>query len=449
MSAWRFIATRLNGDGTETHLDPEAPLREVSITEYRNAPTEISASIEPEYLDLEDAAGFPLLEKWSTGFYCERDGDIRAGGIFVDDSVDGPVQNLDIMGMSGYPNGQPYTEANSWPDNPPVIDFDEGLEDVFEDRVVIKSVPYTKTVYNKKTKTTTAMAGWKQVKEVQKVQVQWARDPELGQQNVTGYPVDGMEPMYGIREIWRHLQAQPGGNLGMQIDPMVTGKKIGKVILVGDIDTENGPLALEYNPFTLSWFKDLDLGDVINNLCENVPLEFREEHFWNEDRTTITHFLRFGHPRLGARRLDTKFVIGENVQPVSIDPPADEYASHILGLGAGEARAMPRADITRYGEHRLRRAVVFEDKTARTAAAINLSTQAELLARIGVDEVSTIEVRPGHVDDLQHLMPGDEVLLVGEQAHRDVEMWVRIESKTTTCDTDALEFGVQRVDRLA
>jgi hypothetical protein len=356
-----------------------------------------------------------------------------------------------MMGFSGYPNGQPYTETNSWPDNPPVVDYDEGLEDAFEDRVVKKSVPYTKTVYNKKTKTTTVVSGWTQP-VIQRVQIQWARDPELVQQNVTGYPVDGMEPMYGIREIWRHLQAQPMGNLGVQIDPMVTGKKIGKVVLIKDIDTENGPLSLEYEPFTLSWFKDFDLGEIIDDLCENLPLEYREEHAWTEERDAITHFIRFGHPRLSVRRNgpnDPKFVIGENVDPVAIDPPADEYASHVIGLGAGDGRAMPRADAYRYGEGRIRRAVVFEDKTARTAAAINLTTQAELLARIGVDEVSTITVRPGHVEDVQHYMPGDEVLLVGEQAFRDVKMWVRIESKTTSCSTDGLEFAVQRTDRLA
>lgn len=449
--AWTFMATRLNGDGTEDHLDPEVPLQDVTITEYRNAPTTIAAKIEPEVVDLEDVDGNPVLTKWSTMIYAEKDDEIRAGGILVDDAIepDTASQTLDFMGMAGYPNGQPYTEADTWPDNPPVVEYDEGLEDVFESREVWVSVPYTKRSYNKKTKTTTVVAGWKQVKQVQDVQVQWARDPMLVQQNVSGYPADGMEPMYGIREIWRHLQAQPGGNLGLLIDPMVTGKLIGKLVAQGEFDTENGPLSFEYEPFLLRWFETHDLGDVINELCENVPLEFREEHAWNADRTGVTHFLRFGHPRLGGRRTDVRFIVGENVDPVGIDPPADEYASHVIGLGAGEGRTMVRGDAVRGDETRIRRAVVFEDKAAKTAAAIAESARAELLARIGVDEVTSIVVRPGHVEEVQHLMPGDEVYLGGDQPHRDVDMWVRIESKTTICSDDGLEFGVQRTDRLA
>ena len=96
-------------------------------------------------------------------------------------SVEG-AQRLEpetVLSYTQLRSGQPYTEANSWPDNPPTIEYDEGLQDAFEEKVVTKSVPYTKTVYNKKTKTTTAVAGWKQVKEVRNVQVQWARDPEL------------------------------------------------------------------------------------------------------------------------------------------------------------------------------------------------------------------------------------------------------------------------------
>jgi hypothetical protein len=447
-NGWTFMATRLNGDGTESVLDPECPLRDVSFTEYRNAPTAIAANIEPETLDLVDSAGLPVLRKWSTMIYAEKEGDIHAGGILVDDALDGAQQSLDFMGMAGYPNGQPYTESNTWPDNPPVVEFDEGLEDVFETRQVAKSVPYTKTV-KRKNGTTVSQSGWKQVKEPQEVQIQWARDPQAIQQAETGYPRDGMEPMYGIREIWRHLQAQPGGNLGMMIDPMVTGKKIGRLVAVAEFTTPSGVLDLEYEPFLLRWFETHDLGDVINELCENLPLEFREEHTWNEARDGVEHFLRFGHPGLGQRRTDIKLIVGENVDPVGIDPPADEYASHVIGLGAGEGRTMVRGDAIRSNEDRIRRAVVFENKDASTLAAIAMAARAELLARIGVDEVTQVKAMVGKSDELRSLMPGDQVYLGGDQAFRDVDMWVRIESKTTYCSDDSLEFGVQRVDRLA
>lgn len=450
---WSYLATRLNGDGSETVLDPELPLRNVSITEYRNAPTELSAEIEPEYLQLLDAAGLPVLRPWSSAIYVEKDGEIRAGSILADDPVDGPTIQLDGMGFAGYPNGQPYTEASTWPANPPETDLDPELNAEVEENVaIVAPTPTTRAVYNPRTKVTTALGAWEVNTPpatggfADSRQVAWPSPTAAP--GTTDYPVDGMEPMFAIREIWRHLQSQPGGNLGIQIDPMVTGRKIGKLVAQGEFDTVNGPLSFEFEPLLLRWYETHDLGDVINDLCENLPLDFREIHSWNEDRDAILHYIQFGYPRLGSRRDDAVFVIGENVDPVSIESPSEEYASEVLGLGAGDGPNMIRGTATRGDETRIRRAVVFEDKAARTAAAIAISSRRELAARVGLDEVSTINVRPDHVDDLAHLMPGDEVFLVGEQPHRDVEMWVRIESKTTLCDTNGLTFDVQRVESI-
>lgn len=382
--SWRYLATRLNGDGTETVIDPEVPLSGVSITESRNAPTEISGTISPEYPWLIDDNGIPLLEKWSTAIYAEEDDEIRAGGIYVDDSISGQELQIDVMGFSGYPNGQCYTEGNSWP------------------------------------------------------------IAEMGQ-----YPTDGIEPMDAVREIWRHLQAQTMGNLGITITGSNTNHLIGKLVAEGEFDTVNGPLAFEWTPFLLRDFETFDLGDTMSNLCENTPLEFIEENVWDAAHENVIHTIRFGYPGLGRRRQDLTFVIGDNVNPVPIDPPENEYLSTVLGLGSGEGAAMIRSLVSRSGEHRIRRAGTFEDKSANTAAAISVSANAELRSRIGVDEVSNIDVRPEHVDTFQGLMVGDQIRLTGDQPHRDVDMWVRVQTKTRTPDTGALSFGVTRVDRLA
>lgn len=380
-SSWNYFATRLHGDGTETVIANELPLGDdTSFTHNANAPIDIQGSIAPEYSYLLDEHGDPLLRKWSTAIYAECDGQIRAGGIYVDDAISDGVLQFDCMGFAGYPNGQPFTEGNSWPLNP--------------------------------------------------------------------YPTGGIEPMDALRKIWSHLQSQRNGNLGVVIDPMNTGKKIGKMVAQGEFDTENGVLSFEYTPFTLRNYETFDLGETQNSLAEGTPFEYREEHSWNADHTAVQHFIRVGHPRLGSRRHDYRFAVGDNIQPVSIDPPDDEYADTVLGLGAGEGAAMIRSTVYRTNEDRIRRAVVFEDKAARTAAAIRKTSMSELAARVGVDEVTSISVLPPHVSDLIGVDVGDEVPLSGETAHRDVEMWVRVLSKTQTPATGGLEFAVARTDRL-
>lgn len=379
---WRYFATRLNGDGTEDLVIPDLPLTGVSITDSVNAPPEIDAQLSPEYAMLTDENGDSLIRKWSSAIYAEEDDVLAGGGILVDDSIDPESATLQLsgMGFSGYPNGQPYTEADTWPPNP--------------------------------------------------------------------YPTGGIEPMDAFREVWRHLQAQTMGNLGVEIDPSNTGKLIGKMVAQGTFDTENGPLSFEYEPFLLRWFETHDLGDVMQTIATNTPLDFREELSYRDDGT-IRKFIRIGYPRIGSRRHDYTFIMGQNVALSSIDAPDDEYASTILGLGAGEGSAMKRAMVYRSDETRIRRATVFESKASRTSAAINLAAQAELRARLALDEVTEITAMPDHVEDLLAVQPGDEVRLVGDTPFREVDMWVRVMSRTRTPESGTLEFTVVRSDMLA
>ncbi|MBC7760718.1 MAG: hypothetical protein H7201_02755 [Candidatus Saccharibacteria bacterium] len=380
--SWRYIATRFNGDGTETIIAPELPLRDCSFSRFASAPADLEGFIQPEYRSLVDENGVPLLEKWSTGIYAERDGNIVAGGILVDDAIDPSSGSLRlvVMGLSGYPNGQPFTEGNTWPLNP--------------------------------------------------------------------YPAGGIEPMSAVRKIWSHLQSQHMGNIGVVIRGADIGIKIGKQVATASFDTENGPLSFEYEPFLLRDFETHDLGEKLSALHAGTPLSYLERHEWNDDHTSILHYLDYAS-RHGARRTDHRFVMGENVLFSSIDPPDQEYASTVLGIGAGEGATMIRSVAYRSEEKRIRRAIAFEDKSANTRAAINISAQAELLSRVGVDEITEIVVMPSHCSTLAALEPGDEVALLGDTPHRDVDMWVRIAGKTEIPGTGGLSFSVNRADRLA
>jgi hypothetical protein len=379
--SWRYIAARLNGDGTETIVHPEVPLGDdTTIKLANNAPTELSGSISPEVLDLVDINGRPLIERWSTAIYAEADGEIRGGGIVVDDGVESDTLKLDCMGFAGYPNGQPYTEANSWPPNP--------------------------------------------------------------------YPVNGIEPTDLIREVWRHLQAQTRGNLNVNIDSLRTGLLVGKMVAQGEFDTENGPLSFEYTPLMLRWFETFDLGDAISNIVENTPLEFWEEHSWNDDETQVEHYIRMAYPRRGARRQDHRFVVGENIESVALEIADTEYADTVMAVGAGEGIVMPRAVVFRDEETRIRRCVYLEDKTRKTEASVAVAARTELAAHVGVDVISSVTVKPDAVSDLIGLQPGDEVRLMGDSAYRDIDMWVRIEAKTITPSKNGLSFDLTRADNL-
>lgn len=107
-AGWRYLATRLNGDGTETFLSNDVPLQGAQLREDLSGPGGITGTISPEVAHLKTGDGEPVFVPWSTAIYAEKDGHIRAGAILADLDESGPNLSLDCMGFSGYLQGQPY-----------------------------------------------------------------------------------------------------------------------------------------------------------------------------------------------------------------------------------------------------------------------------------------------------------------------------------------------------
>ena len=111
---WRYLATRLNGDGTEIFLSNDLPLQGAQLREDLSGPGGITGSLAPEVARLRSTEREPLFMPWSTAIYAEKDGQIRAGAILADLTENGPTLALDCVGFTGYLQGQPYKADGSW-----------------------------------------------------------------------------------------------------------------------------------------------------------------------------------------------------------------------------------------------------------------------------------------------------------------------------------------------
>lgn len=113
MADWRYIATRLHGNGTETILHTDLPLGKVSITDTLSGPQALKGTLTPEMSHLVGSDGEPIFEPWSTAIYAEKDGQIRAGGI-VEEMLAKDGDNLDVncVGFSGYLKDTPWMAAD-------------------------------------------------------------------------------------------------------------------------------------------------------------------------------------------------------------------------------------------------------------------------------------------------------------------------------------------------
>lgn len=123
MSEWRYLAQRLNGNGTGTFLDHAVPLTDVGIELSLSSPDVLEASISPEAQRLKAPDGRPLFEEWSTAIYAEKDGDIRFGGILADSTFGKSEWGLTCVGFMGYANEMPYTGPGQFFVNTDTLDI--------------------------------------------------------------------------------------------------------------------------------------------------------------------------------------------------------------------------------------------------------------------------------------------------------------------------------------
>lgn len=105
---WRYFATRLNGDGTETLLDPDLPLESVTIEDVLSGHNALSGEIEPAYSRLLGPDGEPILREYSTAIYAENDGVVRGGGIITASAFTGPNWEIEATGFTGYAIDMPW-----------------------------------------------------------------------------------------------------------------------------------------------------------------------------------------------------------------------------------------------------------------------------------------------------------------------------------------------------
>lgn len=107
MSEWRYLASRLNGDGTETFLDDDLPLQDVEVVTTLSGADSLDFKVIPEVADLKKN-GQSIFLPWSTAVYAEQGGVIRGGAIVCDMKESGQTIQGETIGFAGYPNGMPY-----------------------------------------------------------------------------------------------------------------------------------------------------------------------------------------------------------------------------------------------------------------------------------------------------------------------------------------------------
>jgi hypothetical protein len=253
--------------------------------------------------------------------------------------------------------------------------------------------------------------------------------PWLAEPRAYGKDRPAADPLAIVREVWAHLQSYPAGDIGVDVDSTASSARVGSA----------------EEPFELMWWATHDLGRVIDDLAAETPFDYRIDSAWSGE--ALRHRLRLGYPTLGGRRTDLRMALGENV--IGVPPMGGndaDYATEVLGLGAGEGATMKRAVLPRSGATGLRRVHVHTDKTARSESQLASRIRARMPGLDGAPQVHRVAVTDHPHARIGSFDVGDEVYLTGSSGWATFDRWVRIVELTINPDeSDRVELVVVEV----
>lgn len=245
------------------------------------------------------------------------------------------------------------------------------------------------------------------------------------------YSARGVDPLDVVREVWRHVQSYPDGNLGVTLDDTTSPVRLAT-------DPEG-------DPYRLAWWDTKDCGQEIDNLARQTPFDYVEETRWNDDHTAVEHHVRLGYPRVG-RRLDrVRFADGENIlSSVPLIEGEDDYASAVVVVGAGEGRARVRGTASQRGT-RLRRVAVVTDESVDDEGTARSLARDELLARQPFHAFQEITVDGSHPNaPLGSFSVGDDIPVTARAPWLGwVTAWHRITSYTWSPVSDTVTLSLR------
>lgn len=453
---WRYLAFRLNGDGTEDFLAGDLPLTDVTLGDVLSGVDDFSATVPVEHATLADASQVSrsIFVPWSTAIYAEKDGRVRGGFIITDVDIDGENLKLTGDGFTGYPHGIPYVHSTGFVDTDP-LKIAAHIWDHLQGQaggnlgVELEFTPPDSPLRVGKL----PVDQWPTYVVGSKV----AALLPPGSRFRVKLTATATDVLYGIADAkYPNINGTARNIFRRRSDGLLVEQKTNGIPAGHDVFGRVNPTqpnedydSVQFEPYRLEWFADADLGARWDDLAKQGKFDYVMRHEW--DGNQVRHILRIAYGGLGTRREDLRFVVGENVQVVpTLELSGDDFASGVMVLGAGEGRAMIRASWTS-GRGRVRRPKVITDKTLRTVAAAQRVAD-EAAARFVADDVGDVKqlvVRDHPNAPLGSWQPGDTIHVVGARTGwaAGLDMWVRILSTTTNPATDVATLTVTRTEK--
>lgn len=495
LGQWRYIAQRVDGatGGLGEFLDFNVPMQGVSLDEILSGHNSLTGTITPEYARLKGSDGRPLFEEWGTAIWAEApDGEIRGGGVLTHSGFEGPNWQLECTDLTGVTIDLPYTEANWWVNVDPMdvfryvwryiqsqpngnlgitidpttspmrigtdlvqrVEFDTEVDSSGELPEDQEPVPLPAAPNRYANNAAWVDAAVKHMKAngwtgsvVRDALERWLKKDELTEAG-KWTPLTDKEAKIKKRAIEK---------VGPPPNPPNGFHRTTTTTVAGDGAADATPPpadpaaqtpTYQADPFVLAWYQDFDLSNTIDDLATATPFDWHLVHFWQDDE--IRHHIRLGYPRIGRRRDELRFVVGENIHTLpSVERDGSEYANEVLVLGAGEGSSMIMGRAFRREDGRIRKVATISDPSIRTNEDAIARAQQELAKRFNLENVTSIMLTNHPHAPMGSVDLGDEILVEGDLGWIDLEAWCRVVGRQLNPDSgEAMGLTLIRTDRL-
>ena len=377
MGNWRFYAQRANsGLWLDTDVQLEDPSMDWILSGPGGGDAYLPDSINPGAL-AED--GKPVWGKWNTILLGEEDGDLAWVGICTGANPDERGNKLEFIGPTGWLQRVPFNDTlQTWEMN------------AFE--VARRLINHSKTYRHRLEFNTGTNRSEFTVGDVQP----------------PNFPKEPARRKGETKSEWQGSDRYDQ----WQKDVKEWEKKYG--------DRER---------FEVVWWESPYIGEELDTLAKEVGFDYRERVKWT-DKGRLKYDLYIDlEDHLSHRRHDIKLVNGQNIAvPLDTKDAEDDYANHVIALGAGEGRNMARIVVGEDSDDRLYQAEYVAYKSIKSVDRLRKLARSDLDRLSSTDPVIdsvTAWDRPGFAS-MATVRTGDELEVVDSEAQPPIATWCRV-----------------------
>lgn len=342
--------------------------RDLVLTDMENTitlsgPGTITGNLEPGLHETILSDGLRLAEDWATMIYVVDDNeDIVNHGVVLPPTAYEEAARITCGSVSVYPQGYIFNESKLW-----------------GPQAAVKAKPPK------------------------------AAKPEIARP----------DPVAIFHDHWEWIQDQHASDLSVDVEGHANTKDGGTVskVLIGNYA----------EPYRLRKWDAPNLGSEMDTLAQITPFDYVDSARWtNDDHLDVEHVVTIGYPRLGRKRDDLRFAMGENIALVPAVQTVEGFANHLIGLGNGEAGPSMAYKEVAWDDGRLRRTRVMTDKTATEAVLERRLAiyQQALSQRYDVTQVAILDHENARISEIQL---GDDIRVLAEHPeYGPIDLWVRV-----------------------